>query len=52
MAVAYEQLEELEIFRMAEQRCDRFYELISPWQSFERDTIRKTSDPSNNTALP
>ena len=37
--MAYEALEDLEIFQLAEQICDRFYELTPSWKHFDQETI-------------
>lgn len=37
--MAYEALEDLEIFQLTEQICDRFYELIQPWKTFDQETV-------------
>ncbi|MEZ4868090.1 MAG: four helix bundle protein [Caldilineaceae bacterium] len=37
--MAYEALEDLEIFRIAEQVCDRFYTLIQAWKAFDKETV-------------
>jgi len=37
--MAYETLENLEIFQLAEQICDRFYELIQTWKTFDQETV-------------
>jgi hypothetical protein len=36
--MAYEALEELEIFQLAAKVCDRFYELVSGWSTFDKET--------------
>lgn len=33
--MAYEALEELEIYQLAERVGDRFYELVNRWSAFE-----------------
>lgn len=37
--MAYEALEDLEIFQLTEQICDRFYELIQTWKTFDQETV-------------
>lgn len=37
--MAYEALEDLEVFQMAERICDRFYEVIQPWSLLDKETV-------------
>lgn len=37
--MAYERLEDLEVYQLAERIADRFYELIATWSSFDRMTV-------------
>lgn len=37
--MGYEALEDLEIFQLAEQICDRFYELSQTWKKFDQETV-------------
>lgn len=37
--MAYEALEDLEIFQVAERICDRLYELVHPWPALDKETV-------------
>lgn len=37
--MAYEGLEELEIYQVAGRVCDRFYELVCGWSAFDKETV-------------
>jgi len=37
--MAYEALEDLKIFQVAERVCDRLYELVQPWSSLDKETV-------------
>ncbi len=37
--MAYEALEELEVFQIAERICDRYWEIVQTWNEHARVTV-------------